>query len=121
MDCCLTGLTATDITLGSIRKNISARRAAVYTFLYDHCYNDELSDSNILSPLPQSSHATSPLLRASIDYESNTQPRDYGILVPGEQDELSFQAYGNVVNGSSEMVAAAPNRSQLRNYINGTC
>lgn len=81
----LTGLTATEIALESIRRNTSERREAIYTFLDSNWYYDEFSSRLMLRSVPQSSHVESPLLSAYIDYECSIKPGDYGILVPGQQ------------------------------------
>lgn len=114
MDCYLTFLAATDIVLGSIRGNTSERRAAVNTFLTDYWYYKDIIGSLI------SSHAQIPLLSASIDYESDVQPGDYGILVPGQQCDCSFQAYGNVVKDSCGVISNASGCSWIYNYTDET-
>lgn len=119
MDGYLTGLAAIDIVIGDIRRSMSERRGAVDRFLRDHWYK-ELNGSIMLRPTYQSSHAQSPERSTYIDYESDVQPGDYGVFVPGQQEELSFQACGNVVDDSSGIISTAPSRSWIYNYINQT-
>lgn len=83
MDLYLTGLTATDITLGSIKSNMSEGRAAITAFQYNNRYYNELTGNVMLRPKPQSSLEKNPTISAFIDYRCEVQPRDYGILLPG--------------------------------------
>lgn len=116
----LTGLAATGVALGSIKRNASERRVAVNTFLSENWQYDKLTNSYMLSPMPQSPNTESPLLSAFVDDEPGAQTGDYGVLVPGQKEELSFHAYGNVVDDSSGIISTVQRGSWLRSCTDGS-